>query len=57
MLTKTTIEDLKFIPLFRGLTEDELRYLAQDLDERDYKKDEIIYQEGETSGFLYIVQQ
>ena len=57
MLTKATIEDLKSIPLFRGLTEDELRYLARDLEERDYKKEEIIYEEGDISGFLYIVQQ
>ncbi|MBI3596452.1 MAG: cyclic nucleotide-binding domain-containing protein [Nitrospirae bacterium] len=57
MLTKTTIEDLKRISLFRELTEDELRYLARDLEERDYKKGELIYQEGEIPGFLYLIQR
>lgn len=57
MLTKATIEDLRFIQLFRGLNEEELRYLARDLDVHDYKKDEIIYQEGDISDSLYIVQR
>lgn len=57
MLTMTTIEELQQIPIFRELTTDELRYLARNLEVREYKKDEVIYQEGEIPGLLYIIQQ
>jgi CRP/FNR family transcriptional regulator len=52
----TTIEQLQQIPMFRELTADELRYLAQKLEEREYKKGEVIYREGESPGILYLVQ-
>ncbi len=38
MLTKTTIEDLKQFQLFSQLTVEELRYLVQNLEEKEYKK-------------------
>ena len=57
MVTKISSEGLKRILLFRELTEDELRYLSRDLEERYYKKGEFIYQEGEIPGLLYIIQQ
>jgi CRP/FNR family cyclic AMP-dependent transcriptional regulator len=56
MLTMTTVEQLQQIPMFRELTADEVRYLARKLEEREYKKDEVIYREGETPGILYMIQ-
>ena len=56
MLTMTPIDELKRIPLLRQLTIDELRYLVQNLEEREYKKDDIIYRENESPGILYLVQ-
>ena len=57
MLTHTTIEELKRIPLFRELNDNELRHIAGDLEEREYGKGESIYQEGEIPGLLYIIQR
>lgn len=57
MLTKTTIEELKQFQLFSQLTIDELRYLVQKLEEREYKKNEVIYKEDEIPGILYLVQR
>jgi CRP/FNR family cyclic AMP-dependent transcriptional regulator len=57
MLTATTIDELKEIPLFRQLTTDELRYLAQRLEERECKKDETVYKENEVQGVFYLVQK
>jgi len=57
MLTQTSIEELKAIPLFRDLTEDELRYLAREMELREYKKGEFVYQEGDIPGILYVIQQ
>ncbi|MBI3994852.1 MAG: cyclic nucleotide-binding domain-containing protein [Nitrospirae bacterium] len=55
MLTKTTLEELKRVPLFRELTEDELRHLARFLEERDCAKGEFIYREEEIPGLLYLI--
>ncbi|HLB01620.1 MAG TPA: cyclic nucleotide-binding domain-containing protein [Nitrospiria bacterium] len=57
MLNNTTLEELKRIALFRELNENELRHLAGDLEELEYKKGESIYQEGEIPGLLYIIQR
>ncbi|TAK09169.1 MAG: cyclic nucleotide-binding domain-containing protein [Candidatus Manganitrophaceae bacterium] len=57
MLTKTTIEDLKQFQLFSQLTVDELRYLVQNLEEKEYKKNEVIYKETELPGIIYLVQR
>lgn len=57
MATKTTVEDLKQFPLFSQLTADELRYLVQKLEEREYKKNEVIYKEEDLPGILYLVQR
>jgi CRP-like cAMP-binding protein len=56
-MTATAIDRLQQIPLFRELTADEVRYLARNLEEREYKKDQVIYNEGEIPGILYMVQQ
>jgi CRP-like cAMP-binding protein len=50
------IEALKAIPLFSKLSADELRYLAQKLEEREYKKEGVIYKEEDVPGILYLVQ-
>ncbi|MBI3994851.1 MAG: cyclic nucleotide-binding domain-containing protein [Nitrospirae bacterium] len=57
MLTRTTVEDLKRIPLFRETTGDELWALSSALTERDYRKGEFVYQEEEVSGVLYIIEK
>jgi CRP-like cAMP-binding protein len=56
MLTKTSLEELTKIPLFQQLRTDELRFLTQHLEEREYKKDEVVYSENEIPGVLYLVQ-
>lgn len=57
MLTHTSIEALKHFTLFSQLTTEELRYLVQNLEEREFKKNEVIYKENEIPGILYLVQQ
>ena len=57
MLSQTTLDELQQIPLFREMTADELRGLIRNLEERDVKKGEVIYGEGEVPGLLYIVQR
>ena len=43
MIAKTKIEELKQIPLFGQLSVDELQYLARNLEERECKKEEVLY--------------
>jgi CRP/FNR family transcriptional regulator len=57
MLTDINLERMRKISLFRELTEDELRFLARYLEEREYKKGEIIYREGDIPGLLYLIQE
>lgn len=46
---------LKEIPLFVGLGEKHLTAIVQDLRSRDYKKDELIFRQGDESREIYIV--
>jgi CRP/FNR family transcriptional regulator, cyclic AMP receptor protein len=55
MLNKTKIEDLKSVSLFRPLAPNELQSLAGKLEERDYRKGEPIYQEGDRPDRLYVI--
>ncbi len=57
MRTQTSLKKFEGIPLFQELTEDELRYVAKDLVEREYKSRDVIYKESEMPGLLYIVQE
>ena len=57
MIAKTKIEELKQIPLFGQLSVDELQYLARNLEERECKKEEVLYKEDEVPGILYLVQK
>ncbi|HPZ08966.1 MAG TPA: Crp/Fnr family transcriptional regulator [Candidatus Eremiobacteraeota bacterium] len=50
-----TTDLLKGIPLFSELGEKELLYLAQKTYEKIFKKNTIIFQKGERSGFLGIL--
>ncbi|HEY4485161.1 MAG TPA: cyclic nucleotide-binding domain-containing protein [Nitrospiria bacterium] len=55
MLTRTKIEAMKGIPLMREMTAEELGWLARTMEERDFKKDEVIFGEGEVPGLFYII--
>ena len=57
MLTKTSIDELKQFQLFSEATDGELRYLVQNLEEREYKKNEVIYKEDGVPGIFYLVQK
>ncbi len=57
MLKKVKLDQLKTIALFNECSEDELRYLFRDLEERDFKKGEVIYKEGGVPGVLYVIQK
>lgn len=57
MLKNIKVSDLKKIPIFRECTEDELRYLSRDLEERECRKGDLVYKEREVPGLLYIVQK
>lgn len=46
---------LKDIPLFAGLNEKHLSAIVQDLRSRDYKKDDLIFRQGDESREIYIV--
>ena len=47
--------DLKAVPFFQELSEDELKKLAQVMEERTFKKGEIIFNEGEEGKALYLL--
>ncbi|MEZ4864073.1 MAG: Crp/Fnr family transcriptional regulator [Caldilineaceae bacterium] len=46
---------LHHVPLFAGLSEKHLAALVEDLRPRDYKRDELIFRQGDESKELYIV--
>lgn len=50
-----TLLVLKRIPLFQDLSRKELRQLERILHERTYKKDEVIFNEGEPGVGMYII--
>jgi CRP/FNR family cyclic AMP-dependent transcriptional regulator len=47
--------DLKKIPLFEGLSEDELRALAERTAQRSFPKNAIVINEGDLSDSLYLI--
>jgi CRP-like cAMP-binding protein len=49
--------DLKTVPFFQELSEDELKKLAQVMEERTFKKGEIIFNEGEEGKALYLLAE
>ncbi|MBX3010179.1 MAG: Crp/Fnr family transcriptional regulator [Caldilineaceae bacterium] len=46
---------IKEIPLFEGVSEKQLSVIVQDLRSRDYKKDELIFRQGDESREVYLV--
>ena len=51
------VADLKAVPFFRELSEDELKKLAQVMEEKAFKKGEIIFNEGEVGKALYLLAE
>jgi len=49
------VADLKAVPFFRELSEEELKKLARVMEERTYKNGEIIFNEGEIGKALYVL--
>jgi CRP/FNR family transcriptional regulator len=49
------VEDLKSVPFFQELSEDEMKKLAQVMEEKSFKKGEIIFNEGEVGKALYLL--
>lgn len=49
------VADLKTVPFFQELSEDELKKLAQVMEEKSFKKGEIIFNEGEVGKALYLL--
>lgn len=48
---------LKQVPLFAGLRDSELALLQQDLQTREFGQGQIIFQQGDPSGGVYIIAQ
>jgi CRP-like cAMP-binding protein len=57
MLSGVTLAELKKIALLRECSEDELRFLSRDLKLKEFRKGDVIYQEDEIPGLLYLVQK
>lgn len=53
--TARRVEFLKAIPLFAELSKQELMALLEDLHPREYRRDDIIFRQGDESRELYIV--
>ena len=51
----TTIEELRRVPLFEGLDEEQLRWVLEQGEERDIKAGEINRREGEPAEHLYVI--
>lgn len=49
------IATLQAVPLFAGVSEKQLAILVEDFRPRDYKKDELIFRQGDESREIYIV--
>ncbi|HEU4414486.1 MAG TPA: Crp/Fnr family transcriptional regulator [Candidatus Angelobacter sp.] len=49
-------EVLRRVPIFKGLTEAELQFLAERAVPRDYQKGEILFTEGDSCNGLFVVE-
>lgn len=49
------VADLKAVPFFQELSEDELKKLTQVMEEKSFKKGEILFNEGEVGKALYLL--
>ncbi len=53
---KTNINKIKEVPLFQGLSSEELRLLQSCLVEKHFQKGDIIFSEGADCGRIFIIQ-
>lgn len=51
------VGDLKEIPFFQELSEDELKKLAQVMEEKSFKKGETIFNEGDKGQALFVLAE
>src|SRR3989338_3010581 len=49
------VANLKTVPFFQELSEDELKKLALVMEEKSFKKGEIVFNEGEVGRALYLL--
>src|ERR1700738_3382776 len=49
-------ESLSRVPLFKRLTPEELEKLAEEVDQADYKVDDVIFNERDKGDALYVVE-
>lgn len=49
------VADLKTVPFFQELSEDELKKLVQVMEEKSFRKGEILFNEGEVGKALYLL--
>ena len=49
------VANLKTVPFFQELSEDELKKLVQVMEEKSFKKGEILFNEGEVGKALYLL--
>lgn len=54
---KITVEDLKKNKIFKELEEETLREILEFITLREYKKGRIIFFEGDTGKFLYLIKK
>lgn len=50
------LSSLRSVPLFRDLSDSELKKVMKLLHERHYKPDEIVFREGQTGAGMYIIK-
>ncbi len=52
-----SLEDMKRIDFFADLTEEELENLRYLCEERSYKKGDLIFEEGSSAEYLYVLKE
>src|SRR6476620_3976558 len=50
------LEILRRVPIFHGLTETELQFLAERAVPRDYRKGEVLFTEGDPCTGLFVIE-
>jgi CRP/FNR family cyclic AMP-dependent transcriptional regulator len=54
--TQNTLETLRRVPIFNGLTETELQFLAERAVPRQYRKGELLFTEGDLCTGLFVIE-
>ena len=55
--TDTKVKALQHVPLFEGLTKDELGELAKRTDDLDYAAGKVLCREGESGGEFFVITE